>query len=216
MNPFIAKVIEVVSRFISRVSWQSVRSLFNKGIYWDLSEQEMNDIRQLLNDNYFIILNRRKAHLSSYLIAIAHWLKTGRMGYWSHVLMNLEDEIQSDYDFRLIEAVGIHGVRYASFMQVFDCDSVALLKPKHFSHDEWLQIMEKAKSYYGRPYDTLFDLVSDSNLSCVELVRNALKDDPHYSEKFKNFEAMIAKYENLTPDMFYECEDFDIVYETRH
>jgi hypothetical protein len=216
MRPFVARLIDSASRVISRISWQSVRSLFNNGIYWDLTEQEQRDIRSLLSENYFIILNRRKSHLSSYLIALAHWIKTGKMGYWSHVLMNLEDEVQSDYDFRLIEAVGIHGVRYASFMQVFDCDSVVLLKPKHYSRSEWLQIMEKAKSYYGRPYDTLFDLVSDTSLSCVELVRNALKEDPLYSERFKNFEAMISKYKNLTPDMFYECEDFDIVYETRH
>jgi hypothetical protein len=216
MNPVLAKVIDFLSRCVSRISWMGLTAMFNGGVYWDLTEKELNDIRQMLNDNYYLILTRRKSHLSTYLVQLGHWLKTGRKGYWSHILMNLEDEVKSDYDFRFIEAVGIHGVKYSSFMQVFDCDSVAILRPRHFSQEEWLDIMEKAKTYYGRPYDTLFDLASDSNLSCVELVRDALREDPPYAEKFQKFEAMIAKYKNLTPDMFYECEDFDKIYETRH
>lgn len=211
MNLYDWFVLKVISPF----QWGAIKALFNGGVYWELTEQEHDHIRRLLVKDYYIILTRRKTHLTTYLIAIGNLIKTRKFGYWSHALMNLEDEALEDHHFRFIEAVG-KGVSYTTFMGVFDCDSVALLKPKHFSIEEWTDIMDKAKEYYGRPYDTLFNIANDNKLSCVELVRQALKACPEYEVTFQKFEEMIAKARSLTPDMFYSCSDFEIVWETRH
>jgi uncharacterized protein YycO len=128
--------------------------------------------------------------------------------------MNLEDEVNSDNDFRLIEATG-SGTHYSPFDLVFRVHGVVLLKPKNMSAEHWTKVMDKANSELGKPYDSLFDLRNDQRLSCVELVRSALMAEPDYEKNFANFEAMIKSRKNLTPQMFYECEDFEIVYEVR-
>ena len=191
-------------------------------IYWKPSERkvlndsELDVVRQKLKDNYFIIATRHPGNLSSYAIAFAHFVLTGRRGYYAHVLMNMENIVNTDADFRFIEATG-EGVHYSGWSEVFDprIGSVALLKPKALSLDEWTKVLDNARTHLGKPYDTLFDLSNENALSCVELIRSALKAEPNYATDFANFERMITKSRNLTPQMFYECEDFEVVYEVR-
>lgn len=188
-------------------------------IHWapknTLTTEEQDTIRQMLKGNYYIMLSRRNNHFSTYMIGFANFFLTGKWGYWSHVFMNAEDEVKDDSDFRIVEAIGV-GVEYTPFDKVFNCNSVAFLKPKSMSIDDWTAILDKAKSEIGKPYDNLFDLKNDNALSCVELVRTALKADPDYDTSFAHFEEMIKKRKNLTPQMFYDCEDFEVVFEIRH
>lgn len=128
--------------------------------------------------------------------------------------MNVEGDVVSDTDFRLVEAVGV-GVKYSGFAQVFDVQGVCLMKPKSMSLDAWTAVMDKAKTQLGKPYDTIFDLKEDTHLSCVELVRNALMAEPNYERDFAHFEKMITSSKNLTPQMFRDCPDFEVVYEIR-
>lgn len=196
------------SIWIGRVNWKTEKVL---------TAGELATINGLLQKNYYIILTRHNGALASYAIAIAHFFLTGRWGYYGHVLMNLENDVLRDSDFRFVEATA-PGVHYSNFNQVFEqqCSSVALLKPVSMTLDEWTGVLDKAKVYLGRPYDTLFDLTSDKALSCVEVVRNALKGEPNYDEDFIEFEKMIARNKNLDPQMFLECSDFEVVYEVRH
>lgn len=180
-----------------------------------LTTSEQQKIKNYLIPNYYIILTRNKTHLSTYAIALGNFLITGKWGYWSHVLMNLEDEVTTDKDFRLIEAIGT-GVQYSSFSNVFAVDSVCLLKPKNMTIDKWTNVMDKARTELGKPYDTLLDLTTDKAINCVELVRNSLMSEPNYVTDFANFEKDIAKAKNLTPDMFFYCKDFECVYLIRH
>jgi len=129
--------------------------------------------------------------------------------------MNLEDEVKTDDDFMLIEAIG-SGVTETPFKDVFNVNGVVLLKPKNLTINKWTAILDRAKTELGKPYDNLFDLKNDKALSCVELVRVALQADPDYATNFAEFERMIKKEKNLTPQMFYDCSDFEIVYEVRH
>jgi len=200
-----------------RIWVESVEALGK--IHWKakntLTAEEQDKIRQRLKGNYYIMLSRRNNHLSTYMISFANFVLSGKWSYWSHAFMNAEDEVTSDEDFRIVEAIGL-GVEYTPFAKVFDCNSVALLKPRSMSIDDWTAILDKAKSEVGKPYDNLFDLKNDNALSCVELVRTALMADPDYYTSFANFEALIKKRKNLTPQMFYDCEDFEVVYEVRH
>lgn len=188
-----------------------IRWKYKKG----LTVAELSEIRNLLTPNYYIILTRRNNHLSTFFVGLASWVVSGKWSYWAHALMNLEDEVKSDNDFRLIEATGA-GTHYSTFEDVFKVHGVVLLKPKNMSIEYWTAVMDKATQQLGKPYDSLFDLKNDQRLSCVELVRTALMAEPDYEKNFPHFEKMICDNKNLTPQMFYDCEDFEVVYEIRH
>lgn len=207
------KIVEI----IGKTTWREL-AVFHKGRYYDLSYSEQETIKTLLKRDYYIILTRRKTHLSTYAINLSHWYLTRlkHWGYYSHSLMNLEDEVRSDDDFRLMEATNKRGVSYTHFDQVFDCDSVALLKPRGITLDEWTQVMDDLMTHEGKKYDTLYKLADATEMSCVELVRTALMALPNYHTRFAQFEKMIARANNLDPQMFYTCGDFEVVYEVRH
>jgi hypothetical protein len=201
-------IADKVVTWIGTVKWYTTRVL---------TTADINIIKQKLNDNYYIILTRHDGYLSSYAIAISHLLLTSKVGYYAHALMNVEDTVKNDDDYRFIEATRI-GVHYSGFDAAIDnhTSSIALLKPKNMPIERWTAVLDKAKSYLGREYDTLYDLADTRKLSCVELIREALRGEPDYNVNFAEFEKMIKKYKNLDPQMFYECPDFEVAYEVRH
>ena len=180
-----------------------------------LTAVEQDTIRQKLTTDYYIILSRNNNHLSTYFIGLGDFLIGNGWSYWGHALLNMEDEVKSDTDFELIESTA-QGVHIETFANVFDVNSVALLKPKNMPIADWNLVFAKAITEIGKPYDNLFNLNSDSSFSCVELVRTALMADPDYATNFANFEALVQHYGRVTPQMFYQCSDFEVVYETRH
>lgn len=192
---------EKVILFIGKIHWPDKRLL---------NPEELKVIHDLLVKDYYIILTRRGNHLSTLFVSFADFYLTGKWGHWSHALMNLEDELKSDDDFRLIEATGI-GVHYTSFDKVFDVQSAVLMKPKSMTVDKWTALLDRAKAQLGKPYDTLFDITSSKALSCVELVRFVLQGEDNYYKDFSNFEAFIEKYGNLSPQMIFDCGDFEVV-----
>lgn len=202
-------------KIVAKLAWNPIQALFGGGIYWSLTEQDHDQLRELLRPNYYIILNRRKTHLTTYLISIANKIKTGRWAHYTHALMNVDDgNIRNDNDFKLMEATG-KGVHFSTFMQVFDCDSVALLRPRQMSDHDWTGVLDRLLRQKGKKYDCLFDLADESELSCIELVRVALKALPDYNTRFARFEQMIQKTGNVTPQMLYDCPDFEVVWEVR-
>lgn len=207
---------------IFKSTWDKIVSwvVINIGkVHWGyrdgLTADELAKVHEMLIPNYYIIVTHRNNHLSTYFVSLASYFVMKKFSYWAHALMNMEDEVQIDSDFRLIEATG-DGVHYSPFNLVFQVHGVALLKPKSMSVEYWTAVMDKAKAELGKPYDTLFDISNDNALSCVELVRAALMAEPNYATDFANFETMITTEKNLTPQMFYDCPDFEVVYEVRH
>jgi len=202
------KIQDVLAVQIGKVSWKTSRVM---------SAEDFDVIRGKLKDNYFIIVTRHNGHLSSHVISLLHFFLTGKYGYYGHVMMNVEDEVGDDGDYRFIESTA-EGTHFSGFTRAFDpgVSSVALLKPKSMSITSWTAVLDKAKMQDGKPYDTLFDLSNDQALSCVELIRVALQSEPGYSTNFAEFEKMIAKAKNLDPMFFYECADFEVVWEMRH
>lgn len=217
MIKILQNVGNVVVTAIGKVSWNGLAEKIH-GRYYQITDEEQAEIRELLKRDYYIILTRRKTHLSTYAINVSHlWLSRFKcFGHYSHALMNTEDQVQTDDDFRLMEATNKTGVAFVPFENVFDCDSVALLKPKSMTVEEWTAALERLKTFEGRKYDTLYDLQDEMKMSCVEMVRAALKGQPNYEQDFANFENMIKKAKNLDPHMFYTCPDFEVVWEKRH
>jgi hypothetical protein len=117
-----------------------------------------------------------------------------------------------EIDIQILEAVG-QGVKFSEFWDVLNCDSIVLLKPKNYTEDEFDWAMRHAKAYIGRPYDNVFNIHSDKNLSCVEYVyRSLLNADP---SGLPGLVEWVDRTNNLTPDMIYECGDFDVELEIR-
>ena len=208
MLPIFAKIVNATSVAIGKVNWTTTRVL---------SDSELTTVKAKLKDDYYVILTRHSGHLSAYAISTAHLFLTGKIGYYGHALMNLEDEVANDGDYRFIEATG-EGVHYSGFNSAIDkqTSAIALLKPKALTIREWTDVMDYAKTQLGKPYDTLFDISNDKALSCVELVRVALQIMPTYETDFADFEARIKKYKNFDPETFRECTDFEVVWEVKH
>ena len=180
-----------------------------------LTTADLNAVNTLLVQDYYIILTRNNNHLSSYMIGLSDLYLEHKMGYWGHALMNVENEVINDTDFKFVESIGT-GVQYATFAEVTAVNSIALLKPKTMPMSDWTAVLAKAYADIGKPYDTQFNINQTAEFSCVELVRNALMAEPDYATNFANFEATVQKYGRITPQMIYDCPDFEIVFEVRH
>lgn len=181
-----------------------------------LTPEEKREIINRLASGYYIILTGNNYHLSSLAVKFMSWVKTGTWSRYSHVLMNCDylDHPADVFDFKFMEAT-VSGVHYSTFEEVFDCDSVCLLSPANMDNKEWSKIIDALVKNKDKPYDDLFQLADDTHISCVELVRDALKADGSYDDNFGNLEYMIQTEGNLLPQMFRDCPDFIVFYETK-
>lgn len=203
---FFQKIQIWAIKLMAKIHWKQRDSL--------TSTDDMK-LKEMFANDYYIIATRRGNYFTTFCIAFGNFFLTGRWGFYSHVLMNLEDEVKTDDDFRFIEATG-KGTHYSGYKDVFSTvDAVALIKPKNMPIEEWTKALDAIKVYLGTPYDNLFDLKSDMEINCVELIRLALEKTPNYSTNFAEFEKMVAKKKKLTPDMFVECSDFEVVYKIK-
>lgn len=179
-----------------------------------LTPDEKERIIHLLADGYYVILTGNKYHASSVLVKIMTYFKLGKPTKYSHALMNCDfmSKPEDVYKFKFMEAT-VAGVHYSRFDEVFDCDTVCLLSPKNLKNEDWTNIIDGLIKNNGKPYDDLFQLSDETHISCVELVRNALKNATDYEIRFAEFEEMIKKEKNLLPQMFRDCTDFQVVLE---
>jgi hypothetical protein len=200
---------------LGNLNWNKIKEKITGRRYYDLTDPDLDLIREMLAKNYFIIATRRKTVLSTYMIGAATLIKTGKTGHYDHVLLNLEDDDPADDEhYQLYESTS-KGAHISTFMEVFNCDSVALMRPKNMPISEWHAVVDFTKTQIGKPYDNVFNLNDDTRVSCVELVRNALRAVPDYDKRFPNFETAIKKAGNLAPQMYYDCPDFEVIYEIR-
>lgn len=207
------KIIQFISlKIVGPITWNPIKAIFNGGVYWNLTEEDHDKLRKLLKDNHYFVLNYRNSHLTTLFIGLATLIKTGKWARYTHAFVNIEgDAINSDEDFRIIEATG-KGVHYSTFMEVFDCDAVMLRTPKGVTPDEWVTMINKVlKDGLGRPYDTLFDMMNDQELSCVEVIWIMLKAIPDYEKHIPNLLAEEKRIGNLTPQMLADTPDFETV-----
>lgn len=200
------KIQEAAVKFILLFTWRG-----NTHMHPTITEE----LRKRFVEDYFVIATRRKNSFAAFFISLSHFLMTGNWGHYTHVLMNLEDEVEKDTDFRFIEATTT-GTKYSTFFEIVDdIDSIALLKPKGITLTEWTQMMDSMKIHLGKKYDNLFDLKNSAEINCVELIRLALMVLPDYHKRFAEFEKLVETKTSITPHMFLECSDFEIVYEVR-
>lgn len=201
--------------FGTKINWCRLSAFIKGGQYWSLTEEDHEYLRTALRDNYFIIGVSSNCKLSTQFVKLLSKIKGSDRVDYSHVLMNTEDETAADKgQFKLIEAT-IKNVHYSSFMEVFSCDNVVLLKPKNMTLEDWTAALDAAVKMYGTPYDDVYNLLDATHVSCVEFVWEALKKVPDYELKFPHLVSMIAEVGNLTPQMLRDCEDFSVHWEVR-
>lgn len=200
---------------VAGVEWPRVRALINGGLYYTLEERDHDMLRHMLRTDYYVIITHRRTTLSSWLITIADWILTGKRSQYSHVLINTEGDIEGHIGFKLLEATSGTNLGYTTFMKAFDCDAVALLVPKGVTPAEWTAVIDAAKAKIGTPYDSLFDLANAERMSCVEVIYWGLQQLPDFEERFPTLLRLIREGTNLTPQMFYDSDEFEVVYEVR-
>lgn len=181
-----------------------------------LTADDLNEAEKLLGPDYYFVLTSYN-HFGSYLVRLANFFLTGKWGYYSHIIMNIDTDTSTRDTFKFVESTPNRGVTVSNFDEAFadDCKGFAIIKPKNMPVDRWTAVLDKANRELGKPYNTLFNLDSSKALNCVQLVREALVGEPDYYTNFAGFERIIEKYHNLTPDMFLNCGDFEVVYESR-
>ena len=175
-----------------------------------ITEEDKVLLAEKLASGYYIILVGTRTHLSSYIVSLLSWIKTGKWAKYSHVLMNCDnitDPLKRD-GFKFVEALA-QGVTYSPFDEVFACDYACLMTPVNIKQEEWTARIDRLTSEVGTPYDDLFDLVDKSKLSCVEVVLDALKSE-NYAAEFANLDKMIKDVGNLVPQMYRDCPDFKV------
>lgn len=219
------KIIEFISfNIISPFNWTRIKFLLT-GRAFDLTPEDREHARTLMEGGVYLWVSRRQTHLTSYLISFGDfalevllWFRCGcktkrpRFGYWSHAFINANGD-------QLVEAVA-KGVREVYFDEVFDCDSAAALVPAFITPNEWVEVSklvrDQALKDIGKKYDAVFNIEDDSKVSCIELMRSALKKVvPDYDVKFRDFENIIKKYKNVTPQMLFDSKSFVVVWEVR-
>ncbi len=201
-------------RVFSKIHWQRTAAVLNRGLYYRAHESDHDFLRRVMKTDYFIILTRRKSHLSTHLVSLASWLLGKGWSHYSHALMNVEGDIDNNIDYRFVEATA-KGVHWSSFGQVFDCDSICLLKPVGYSLEGWTNALDAVKDSIGRKYDNLFDITNNERLSCVELVLMAIQRLPDYEKLFPHLVELLKDTSQLTPQMLYDCPDLERIYEAR-
>ena len=194
------------------INMERIVSWFRKdGKYYNLTDEDWTAIRDLVTPNYYFILTRRRLHLTTYLIEVASKITTKKTAFWSHALGNVDDGSGSDLKF--IEATKI-GVHFSPFEKVFDCDAVVLLEPLNLTQEEWVRVIDAMLSFNGRKYDNLFDLTNDEELSCIEVLYQAIRL-AKVEDKFPHLMQMVKKVKNIAPEMLYGCPDLKIAFEVR-
>lgn len=185
-----------------KISWSNKKAI---------TEQDKAELARLLSSGYYIILTGDKSHLSSIVVSLLSWIKTGVWARYSHALMNCDNitDATDTKSFKFMEATSV-GVHYSTFDEIFHCDTVCLLTPKNISNEDWTKIIDALLKQKGRPYDDLFDLADSTHVSCVELVLNALEAADY---EFVNLKDLIKQEGNLVPQMYRTCSDFETAYE---
>ena len=198
------KLYNKIASLPSKISWRTEGKL-------TITDKE--EIAGHLASGYYIILTGSTSHLSSVIVSLLSWIKTGTWARYSHVLINCDNitDATDTSSFKFMEATAT-GVHHSTFDEIFNCDHVCLLTPNSVSNEEWTKIIDGLLKQKGKKYDDLFDLADSTRVSCVEVVLNALKA-ADYENDFKDLERLINEQGNLVPQMYRQSHDFKVTYE---
>lgn len=195
---------------LAKIRFEWLVRLFKKPTY--LTPSDRIEIMDRLRKNNYIIATFDPYSLSGLFVRFSHWFLTGHKANYTHVLLNLED---SGEDFKFVEATS-GGVHTSTFYDVFKhAQHVALLRPKYYTQDLFDDCVQEAVRLVGKDYDFNYKLDDESKMSCVEVVLHVIKQLPFYNDQLRCL-LFLMKYERqLTPDMYVEVPDMEVVWEVK-
>lgn len=200
-----------IIKIIGRIEFTSIKYLFT-GRAVDMTAPDVKQVAMKLLMDRYVGLSYRKTHLTSFFISLVHFVLTGVWRKWSHAWINVDDEISDPLGMQIFESVGA-GAIVSPFWDVIVVDAVVLLKPKFVKEQDWDKIHKVLLSQQGTAYDTRGRCKDISELNCVERVVVAILTVD--STALPNLKKMMDKKKQLTPQMLYDCGDFEICLEIR-
>lgn len=202
-------------QLMGKIQWESLRKLFT-GRKYNLTEQDHGRIFSAIKNQPYIILTYRKAHLSTWLVRAAELILNQKWGCYGHVLVAFQRGLPvcKYSDIRFVEAIG-KGVVDSHWSDVFNVDGVCVLRPIYFDSATLLKQIPEIENDIGKKYDSKLNPYDDNQMACVEVGREIMKHIPGYEKSMRVFESMIARRKYLTPDMFKDCPDFEVVLEIK-
>lgn len=208
MKPLISYLM---LNIVGRLNWTGVKYFFT-GREFDLVDDDIEKVCDLLLSGRYVGLCWRKTHFTSYLIALGHLLLTGRWSAWSHCWINIDDEMENPFRMTIFESIS-EGSKKSRFWNVLNCDAVVLLKPKFLKESDWDEINLAMFNSIGLEYDVFCDEADGSKVNCVEWVVSKMLETDENS--LPGTRALMEKTNSLTPQMLYESGDFEIALEIR-
>lgn len=202
-------------QLMGKIKWERLREMLT-GRRYNLTIEDWGKVFSVLKHQPYIVLTYRKAHLSTWLVRAAELLLNQKWGCYGHVLVSFQRRIPvcKYSDIRFIEAIG-KGVTDSHWSDVFDVDGVCVLRPRYYDSATLLKQVPHVENDIGKPYDDALNPYDDHQMACVEVGRELLKHIPKYEHTMRVFENMISRRKYLTPDMFKDCPDFEIVLEIK-
>lgn len=171
-----------------------------------LLDSDLYELRKELLSTPSIVLTRKRNHMSSFVVSLMSFIKTGKWSKYTHAILNINGE-------KFIEATG-KGVHYSSFDEAFKYSgNICVLVPMNMKKDDWDFMLDVASENIGKPYDNFFDMNDDTHLYCTELVLISLTNIDDFDIKFESLIDDIRKTGNLTPQMLRDSEVFNVTFE---
>lgn len=200
---------KLVMDTIPKIKWNKIR----RKLGWKPSGEIWQKLLcDSLDKGYYIILTEDRGALSSWGVKLLHFCLTFTWPRYTHALVNVEETTATKYLF--MEAIN-KGVWFADFNEVFNCDSIVFLSPIWYTQEEFDATVADVYAEIGKDYDIKFNYDDETNRSCVEIARQRMMTLPGYFEKMRRFEYLIKCEKNLTPQMFRDCPDFQVVLEIK-
>lgn len=202
---------EKIMTFFAHVRWEWLIRIYKNPSYISLSDKE--EIKKLIQEENYIFLTFDPYSFSGMFVIFGTLVKTGRIPEYTHALINLDLDPEDEYEF--VEATSL-GVNPSSFEYALGkAKKVCILRFKNYQTNVIKLGVEHVRKNIGKGYDFGFNLSDSSKMTCVELVWDLIKTFPDYEEKCKFLKFLIEYEGQLTPQMFRDCPDLEVVLEIK-
>jgi hypothetical protein len=143
------------------------------------------------------------------------WFSTKKWPKYTHILMNLEVDLEDHPDrFLLIESTN-SGVHFSTFESIMQCDNVCLTTVD-ITRAQWDRVRIGLAKQLGKKYDDLFDIMDNTHVTCVEMCWDAFDELDDRRIILPSLVRKIAIQRHLVPEDFLHGNEFILVYETKH
>lgn len=150
------------------LSGRAIADLRQPGTSWQLKHKR---IRPVMREALISTLRPGDVFITRHDDALSNWFLPG---YWPHAALYIGDG-------KTLEAKK-DGVRIRALHKTLQVDSLVVLRPP-LSEARLPDVIDRAMSHVGKPYDFLFDFRTADRLACTEVIYRTYHgiDDLHFA-----------------------------------